>query len=659
MEKIKEVYNKLCLFLRYNLQFTMFVFLSTFACLFLRTITIGNWYSVKTLLFDFCVSLLIATPCYFYKVHSQFKYLLTTLCIITLMCIVNCVYYDWYSSYASFSLLTTLGQAGEVSDAIFSKLRVIHFSFLIFPVIFYFFNHYLRSRDYFNFVFKFEESKRLFKSTLKVGLCFFALGLVTLSPTSYSRLFKNWNREYTVSRFGITVYQINDLFSTLRPTVISWFGYDKALKNFNDYFEKYTPSKSSNEYTNKFKDYNIIFVHMESMTSMLIDNKINGESIASNLTKLSKEGLYFSHFYPQIGVGTSSDTEFTLNSSLLPASSGTVFVSYYDRNYITIPKLLSEKEYYTFSMHGNKAAMWNRQKMHPSLGYKDFYSSSSYDIDEIVGLGLSDKSFFKQSINILEEIEKNNNKYMGTIITLSNHTPFENNDLFDQLKLDYDGKDENGNNVTYSYLDGTKLGDYFRSAHYADQALGEFINYVKKSDYFNNTLFVFYGDHDPKISIKDFNTYYNYNFETGEIYSDDDENYVNYDYFSNELNKNTPLIIWTKNNSLEEQVDYYMGMIDVMPTVGNMVGIYNKYALGHDIFEIKDDNIVSFPNGNFLTSKLYYKNSNETYRVLSLDETLSDDYINYCRDYTLNIINISNDIIVHNLIENKDKKVIK
>ena len=30
-----------------------------------------------------------------------------------------------------------------------------------------------------------------------------------------------------------------------------------------------------------------------------------------------------------------------------------------------------------------------------------------------------------------------------------------------------------------------------------------------------------------------------------------------------------------------------MGMIDIMPTIGNMLGIYNPYALGHDIFEIK------------------------------------------------------------------------
>ena len=49
-----------------------------------------------------------------------------------------------------------------------------------------------------------------------------------------------------------------------------------------------------------------------------------------------------------------------------------------------------------------------------------------------------------------------------------------------------------------------------------------------------------------------------------------------------------------------------MGMYDVQPTISNMLGFYNKYSLGHDIFEIKDNNIVVFPNGNWLTNKVYY-----------------------------------------------------
>ena len=52
-----------------------------------------------------------------------------------------------------------------------------------------------------------------------------------------SRLIKQWNKEYIVMRFGIYVYQGNDVISTIQPTINSMFGYDKAYKNFTEYFE--------------------------------------------------------------------------------------------------------------------------------------------------------------------------------------------------------------------------------------------------------------------------------------------------------------------------------------------------------------------------------------------------------------------------------------
>ena len=47
--------------------------------------------------------------------------------------------------------------------------------------------------------------------------------------------------------------------------------------------------------------------------------------------------------------------------------------------------------------------MWNRLVMHKELGYDRFYHKTDYVIDEKIGFGLSDKSFFRQSI---EKIKK-------------------------------------------------------------------------------------------------------------------------------------------------------------------------------------------------------------------------------------------------------------
>ncbi len=649
----KKLQNNLKTFFKYNKQFCSFVLLSLLSTICIRGLTVGNWFSLVPLLFDCGLILIIGSFAYFIKPKNQFKYFVVMLFILTVVNVINSIYYAFYTSFASFGLLATIGQVGEVGDAVFEKMNISQYVYILFLVIFIYINRVLSKGSYFEQVSKIEKGKKLFKRTSLIGLIMVCISICFLNGADYSRLTKQWNREYIVERFGIIIYQNNDLIQTLRSSVNNLFGYDEAIKTVTDYYNENTRMKSNNEYTDILKGKNVIFVHMESMMSFFVNLKVKGIEITPNLNKLVNEGLYFSKFYPQISVGTSSDTEFTLNTSLMPVQSGTVFVSYYNRDYQTIPKLLRNEGYYTFSMHGNKASMWNRNKMHPQLGYMDFYSEENFVVDETIGLGLSDISFFKQVMPILEEIESNNEKYMGTIITLSNHTPFDDVDKYLGLDLSYettvyDPQLGINKNVKYNYLEDTIIGNYIKSANYADSALGKFIDSIKNSDSFLNTVFVFYGDHDAKLGRKEFNYYYNFDFETGKLRDENDPLYVDYDYYANELNKNTPLILWTKDKSLSGTVDYYMGMIDVAPTIGNMLGIYNKYALGHDIFEIKNDNIIAFPNGNFLTSKLYYNNTKGEYKVFN-DEIIDQNYIDTCKNYVEELLEVSNDFIVYDL----------
>lgn len=648
-------------YFKHNRLFVSYLFLCLFNSFFVRYLTVGNWYNYKTFFIDLAGAGFFGSFTYFIKPNKQYYYLLTLSIINTLICTINAIYYTWYSSFASFSLLSALGQVGEVGDAVLAKLKVIHFIYLLPLIIFIYVNSRLSKKDYFGFIRKIENGKKMFIFTIIFFVMLLGINLSMVSKTSYGSLVKQWNRESIVKSFGIIIYQGNDLIQTSYSKMNSLFGYDEASRKFVTYYNERDRKKSDNKYTNMFEGKNVIMMHMESMMTFFVDLKINGVEITPNLNKLTKEGLYFSNFYPEISVGTSSDTEFTVNTSLLPVSSGTVFVSYYNREYVSLEKLLSDKGYYTFSMHGNKASMWNRDKMHPSLGYQKMYFEDTYNIDEVVGLGLSDVSFYNQITPILSDIEKNNANYMGTIITLSNHTPFNDLEKYPELDLTYKTTKVNPETgieeeVTYDYLDGTKLGNYIRSAHYADMALGQFIDKLYSEDIMNDTVFVMYGDHDAKLNRSEFNYYYNYNFETGEVKQEDDPTYINYDYYANELNRKTPLIIWSKKKKLKTEVKYYMGMIDVLPTIANMLGIENKYALGNDIFETKWDNIIPFPNGNFLTKKAYYNASKEEYKPLS-NEPIDEEYISDCKQYTENIIEISNDIIVYDLIKNEKDRV--
>ncbi len=658
MKKIKEILKKikenLIFYIINNKLFLSFVILLTLMNVLVRDYTIGNGLQFNSLIVDLCMSLLIGVFAYLFKPKNRFKYFMVWMIIFTFLAVANSIYFQFYQSFVSVSLISSMGQIGTVSDSIIDKFEIRQIIYVIFPMIFWLIHRSLNKGNHYYFVSIATNAKKMFASTILFISILLATILVTLTPTDYSRIAKQWNKEYIVERFGVALYQFNDVIQSLTPKLGSLFGYEEAAKDFTDFYSNNKVQISNNEYTNKFEGYNVIFVHMESMQAFLMDLEFNGQKVTPNLDNLAKEGLFFNNFYSQVSTGTSSDTEFTLTNSLMPAQAGTVFVSYYDRDYLAIPEILKNKGYYTYSAHANKPSMWNRIKMHPQLGYEDMFFYDSYNIDEIVGLGLSDKSFFRQLVPMMEKIEDEKSPYMGTIITLSNHSSFSDLDKYGEFDLGYtrviNNEDGTTEEVRDEYLNEKKLGNYIKSAHYADSALGEFLNSIKSSDKFDKTLFVFYGDHDAKLSKSEFNFYYNYDLATGQLKKKGDEGYVNYDYYAHELNRRVPLILWTKNGEINGEVNYPMGMIDILPTVGNMMGFNSPYQLGHDIFEIKNDNIVIFPNANFLTDKVYYYNSKEEYIVFD-QQPIDDDYINSCKEYADTRLNISNDIIVYDLIK--------
>lgn len=644
-----------------NRLFISYVILAILSAMFLRYFTLGTFFSFKPFITDLGIILIIGGLGYFIKPKNQFKYYFIWLIVFSAIDIINSIYYKFYANFASVGYLSTVSQAETVTGSIFEKISIFDIMYVLIPLIFYVIHKKLLSSSYYYFIDKIEKGKKMVVTTLLVGaLCLgYSFGVAT--GTDYSRLAKQWNRVYVVERFGILMYQVNDVVQVLTSQLSSLFGIEEAEEAFNAYFDQKSEAEE-NDYTGILKGKNIVFVHMEGMQNFLMDLEFNGEEVTPNLNKLASEGMFFSNFYPQVSTGTSSDTEFTLLTGLMPAASGAVFTSYYDREYFTIPKYLKELGYYTFSMHGNLASMWSRDRAHPSLGYEGMYFEESFTYEEadVINLGINDRLFFKEAIPILENIESTYENYMGYVITLSNHSPFSLAAPHSELDLSYhyteiDSDTLEEKEVSVDYLSNTSVGEYIRSANYADVALGDFINYINESDAFDDTVFVFFGDHDAKLTRSEINYLYNLNPETGEEYEEGDPEYVEYDYYAHELNKKTPLIIWTKNDDLKDvfkgEITYYTGMYNVAPTILNMYGLYNKYTVGEDIFNVKDDNLIVFPNGNILNKDVYYNNSTGEYKVLNEDAVVDDEYITNVSTIGEERLNISNLIIVYDLLD--------
>ena len=646
MEKIDKVIELLKKIRKEYPVTVFYVVANLINAILLRLFTTGS-FGIRALFIDIGFVLLLASLSLVVNKKRRNLYYWFTSLFMVACCVVNAIYYNYYSSFVSFSLLATSVFVKDVGDAVID--------FAIKPTdwiyLWEFIGLYIVIKKY---KIDFKIYKDRFLKLLGIAIISIGIGCAIPPYNSFSRLIKLWNRVSVVNNFGVYVYQIDDLVQSLKPTFNNLFGYDKALKETKEYYQENSNIQSVNKYTGIFEGKNVIAIHAESLQSFALDLSFNDKEVTPNLNKLIDSGMYFSNFYAQVGVGTSSDTEFTYATSLLPANNGTVFVNYYNNRFETIQNLLNNKGYYVFSMHGNVGDFWNRDIMHINMGYDKFYSKSSFVIDEEYGLGLSDDSFFRQVVPMIKEINSQGIPYYGTLITLTNHTPWRDANEYSDYEVIVN-KEVSGEEITNDYLEDLAIGKYLKSVNYMDRAIGSFIESMDKEGLLDNTVIVIYGDHDARLGKKQFEYLYNYDIVNNRIYDEDDNQYTEFNEYDYELSKKVPFIIWSKDMDKGIEIDTPMGMIDAGVTLGNMLNIHNKYALGQDIMNIKkEDGIVVFKDGSYITDKIYYSaKNNESYTINS--GVIKDDYIRRHSEYADKIIEISDSIITYDLLKDIEK----
>ena len=643
MDKIRKIKNKILMMLKEYPLLIYFIVSNFINAILLRLFTTGS-FGFRAMLFDLGFVLFMASFSFLIKKKRRNIYYILASLFMVAICVINSIYYNYYTSFVSISLLATSVFVKDVGDAVVdfaiqAKDWVYLWQFIgLFIVI-------KKSFEEFNVV------KKKFGEVIITSLLIIGIGCALPPYNSWSRLIKLWNRVSVVNNFGVYVYQIDDMIQSMKPTFNNFFGYDNALKEVRDYYDERNNQPVVNEYTGIFEGKNVIAIHAESLQTFTLGLSFEGMEVTPNLNKLINSGIYFNNFYAQVGVGTSSDSEFTYATSMLPANNGTVFVNYYNNKFVTMQNLLNDKGYYVFSMHGNVGDFWNRDIMHLNMGYDKFYSKSSFVIDEEYGLGLSDESFFRQVVPMIKDIKVNNlEPYYGTLITLTNHTPWRDAEEYSDYKvtktIDIDGQV-----VTRDYLEDTAIGKYIKSVNYMDKQIGNFISMMEQEGLLENTVIVIYGDHDARLGKKQFNYMYNYDPISDTVLNEEDPMYVEFNDYDYELSKKVPFIIWTSDMEKGIEVDTPMGMIDVAPTLGNMLNIYNEYALGKDIMALdKEDAMVIFKDSSYITDKIYYSaKNNEAYAISN--GIISEDYISKNSEYADKIIEISNNIITYDLIK--------
>lgn len=553
------------------------------------------------------------------------RYILFISFILSFIIYANAVFYRFFTDFLTVPVLFQTSNFSDLGDSAISEIKWWDIIYFI-DVIFLFLIVKYKPR-----IVNFQSTSRVIRRAyflVTAAILFLNLGLAEAErPQLLTRTF---DREILVKNIGTFNYHLYDIFLQSKTSAQKALADGSNLVDIENYIRA-NYVKPNQKYFGMAKGRNVILISLESTQSFVINSKVNGQEITPFLNKLIKDSYYFENFYQQTGQGKTSDAEFLVENSLYPLNRGAVFFTHGSNKYHSLAERLNENGYYTNGMHANNKSFWNRDIMYKSLGYQQFYSSTSYNItdENSVGWGLKDVPFFQQSVDLMKDMPK---PFYSKMLTLTNHHPFIL-DESDKLIDEYTSNDKTVNR-------------YFTTVRYQDEAIKEFINKLKEEGLYDNSIIIMYGDH---YGISE-----NHNEAMSQYLGKEVTPFVNAELQKVPFIVHIPGITDGGKGKVFSKVG---GQIDVRPTILHLLGIDTKQDIqfGEDLFSPDHRNFSVFRNGQFVTDK-YVWAANTCYSKQTeepIDKTFCSKYQEKANDE----LDYSDNIIYGDLLRFYEEKV--
>ena len=300
---------------------------------------------------------------------------------------------------------------------------------------------------------------------------------------------------------------------------------------------------------------NIVVVVLESFASYKTSLSNNPLNPTPNIQNIAQQGYYFKNFYtPSTGTARSiwafvtglPDIEKNKTSSRNPLI--------VDQHSI-IKNFKDHKKLYFL---GGSASWANiRGLLSSNLPDLTLFEEGSYDSPDIDVWGISDLSLFREADAVLKSQKQ---PFFAIIQTSGNHRPYtipdDNEGFVTWTKDNVPGDIKN-----YGFA---SLGE-LNSFRFMDHSIGHFMKMAKKSPYFDNTLFVFFGDHG--------------------IHAPTGNHVPAYEAQLNLQGLHVPLVLYGKSIIKQAKVfDIIASEVDVLPTIASLTKTsYLNTTLGRDL----------------------------------------------------------------------------
>jgi phosphoglycerol transferase MdoB-like AlkP superfamily enzyme len=393
-----------------------------------------------------------------------------------------------------------------------------------------------------------------------------------------------WDRPAVAISVGSLVYHAADVMNIAEETLArkNYSALDE--KKLTDWLEARAGSVAVSPMFGAARGKNLIMIQTESLQSFVVGLRVGGAEVAPNVSRLARESLLFTRAFNQTASGNSSDAELMANASLYPSPKGVAFARFAGNAYNSLGTELKKLGYSTAAFHGDKPGFWNRNHMYPALGFDRYISKREFEPGEGVGLGLSDRDFFDQSLRRIVQIRDEGRPFYAFLVTLTSHYPFN----FGALK-------KQAGDLNLGALEDSLPGAYLRSICYADEQIGNFLRGLESEGILDESVIAIYGDH-PAIPRGDAATL---------------EVILGRDLSSlaawREI-QSVAFMIRLPRKEMAQAIDIPTGQMDIAPTVASLLGFSIPTAFGCDLLDPalnRDEKLVIFRNGSFVKGDVW------------------------------------------------------
>ncbi|MBE6680042.1 MAG: LTA synthase family protein [Ruminococcaceae bacterium] len=406
------------------------------------------------------------------------------------------------------------------------------------------------------------------------------------------------------------------------------------IKSLHEYFAT-VDATNKNEYTGKFKDYNLVVIAVESFSHHLIDKKLT-----PTLYKMATEGFVFNNYYNTVSDNTSNG-EYALLTGLIPDTTllGQGWKTFYNYNSFTTSKdnlmpfclgnQFIKNGGHAFAIHNHTASYYGRNKTHPNLGYE--FLAFGQGLERVETYPTSDVSMMEQSIPALLERNENGEitPFHAYFLTFSGHMPYVFNEEHNDMTVKNQKYVEN---LPYS----SRVRAYISCQLELEFALEYMLEEFEKAGILENTLIAITNDHYP--------------YPLDSIHGTGELKYLS-ELAGKKLDNHwdkyrSGLILWSASMEAPIEVDAPCCSLDVLPTLSNLLGLEydSRLMAGKDIFS-DTEHIAILADFSFVTDKVMFNATNGEITLREGVSSLEDGYIERLQNEIQNRFTMSSKVL--------------